>query len=378
MRTENLNLTSLKSLYPAKMKRFSFFLIFICLASNTFSQVKSENVVIVTMDGLRWQEVFGGADSILSFEPKARYSTSYIKEHFWDAKSVERRKKAMPFFWSEIASKGVIFGNRSFGNFVNTANPYWFSYPGYNEIFTGYADTTINSNDKIPNKNENVFEYLNKSPELRGKVAAFGSWSVFASIFNEKRSGILVNDGFRDVPGKLSDKQVLFNKMQHEMPDLFHGGERLDVATFNIGFEYMKENHLRVIHFGFGDTDEFAHAGQYDYYLDAIKNSDNWIKQIWLYIQSTPFYANKTTLILTTDHGRGQALGGLWKDHGSDVAGANEIWIAAIGPSVKSLGEVKTTAQLIQGQLAATIATMLGKEFVANHPVMPALPLAGK
>ena len=361
------------------MKRFSILLLFVFSVGGAFSQVAtSDNVVVITMDGLRWQEVFGGADSLLSFDSKARYSTSYIKEQFWSGKSTERRHKAMPFFWSEVAAKGVIYGNRAFGNFANTANPYWFSYPGYNEIFTGYPDTTINSNNKIPNKNENVFEYLNKLPEFKGKVASFASWSVFASIFNEKRSGFLVNDGFNDVTGKLSEKQVLFNKIQHEMPDLFHGGERLDVATFNIGFEYMKENHPRLIHFGFGDTDEFAHAGQYDYYLDAIKKSDAWIRQIWEYIQSTPFYANKTTLILTTDHGRGQAKGGLWRDHGSDVPGANEIWIAAIGPSIKSPGEQKVKGQVIQGQLAATIAKLVGKEFKANHPVLPPLSFTGK
>ena len=362
------------------MKHFYFFVLFVCLAGNTFSQPRESvnNVVIITMDGLRWQEVFGGADSVLSFDPQARYSTNFIKQHFWTAKSAERRNKIMPFFWSELSTKGVVFGNRAFGNFVNTANPYRFSYPGYNEIFTGYPDTTINSNDKIANKNENVFGYLNKFPEFKGKVAAFGSWGVFASIFNESRSGFLVNDGFRDVPGKLNDKQILFNKMQHELPDLFHGGERLDVATFNIGFEYMKENHPRLIHFGFGDTDEFAHAGQYDYYLDAIRKTDNWVRQIWDYIQSTPFYANKTTLILTTDHGRGQAAGGLWKDHGSEVPGANEIWIAAIGPSIKAQGEMKTKTQFLQGQLAATIAKLVGKEFKTNHPVLPALPLTGK
>jgi hypothetical protein len=352
---------------------------FLFVASVLYGQaVKTENVVVITMDGLRWQEVFGGADSVLTFAEKPSYSTSFVKRHFWAASAIERRKKAMPFLWSVVAEKGVILGNRAYGNYVNTANPYWFSYPGYNEIFTGYPDKDVNSNDKIPNKNENVFEYLNKLPEFKGRTAAFGSWGVFASIFNEQRSGFLVNDGFRDVPGKLTERQVMFNKMQHEMPDLFHGGERLDVATFNIAFEYMKVNKPRLIHFGFGDSDEFAHAGQYDLYLDAIQNSDDWIRQIWNYIQSTPFYANKTTLIITTDHGRGAAEGGAWRHHGSDVPGASEIWIAAIGPAVKSVGEAKNEVQYQQGQVAATVAKILGKEFKTNHPVLPALSLDGK
>lgn len=339
---------------------------------------KTENVVVITMDGLRWQEVFGGADSLLTFDSSARYGTGFVKDHFWAATAKERRSKLMPFFWSELASKGVLLGNRAYGNFVDNANPYWFSYPGYNEIFTGYPDTLVNSNSKIPNKNENVFEFLNKLPEFKGKTAVFGSWDVFASIFNEGRSGFLVNDGFRDVPGKLTPRQVELNRMQHEMPNLFHGGERLDIATFNIGFEYMKIHKPRLIHFGFGDADEFAHSGQYDYYLDAAQNFDDWVRQIWQYIQSTPQYANKTTLLITTDHGRGQAKGGAWRDHGDEIPGASQIWIAAIGPAIRPEGESKSKVQYHQGQIAATIAKLVGKEFKANHPVLPALPLTGK
>lgn len=339
---------------------------------------QSENILVITLDGFRWREIFTGADSLLTFDTTANYNTKYVQHKFWASTPDERRKKLMPFLWNELAAKGILLGNRNYGNNVDNANRYRFSYPGYNEIFTGYPDTLVNSNDKIPNHNENVFEFLNKLPAFNGKTAVFGSWDVFASIFNEGRSGFLVNDGFRDVPGKLSEKQQLFNQLQHQMPDLFHGSERLDVATFNIGFEYMKVNKPRLIHFGFGDTDEFAHGGQYDYYLDAANKADAWIKQIWDYIQSTPQYKNKTTLIITTDHGRGPATGGKWKDHGSDVVAANEIWIAALGPSVKPVGESKTNGQYYQGQIAATIALFLEKEFKARHPVLPPLLLSGK
>lgn len=132
------------------------------------------------------------------------------------------------------------------------------------------------------------------------------------------------------------------------------------------------------MHFGFGDTDEFAHGGKYDYYLDAANKADAWIEQIWAYIHSTPQYKNKTTLIITTDHGRGLATGGKWRDHGSDVVAPNEIWMAVIGPSINATGENMTAAQYYQGQIAATIAAFVGKEFKANHPILPALQLSGK
>lgn len=345
----------------------------VIVASGKAQTKTSENIVVITMDGFRWQELFGGADSVLCFDTAASYAFKYVQQKFWAPAAEERRKKLMPFFWSEIASKGTVLGNRKYGNFVNNANPYWFSYPGYNEIFTGYPDKGVNSNDKIPNPNETVFEYLNKMPEFRGKAVVFGSWDVYASIFNEGRSGLLVNDGFRDLGGKLTERQQLFNRLQHEMPDLFHGGERLDLATFNIAFEYMKVNKPRLMYIGLGDTDEWAHAGRYDYYLDAIQKSDAWIRQIWQYIQSTKEYANKTTLIITTDHGRGSADSSNWRHHGERIYNASEIWIAAIGPSVSGTGENKTPAQFYQGQIAATIAEWLGRKFTPKHTTLPVL-----
>jgi hypothetical protein len=274
-----------------------------------------------------------------------------------------------------VAQNGVILGNREFNNNFENANPYWFSYPGYNEIFTGYPDTAINSNDKKPNKNESVLEFINKQPAFRNKVAVFGSWDVFASIFNEKRSGLMVNDGFRDLPKGISKEVDRYNKLQHELPDLFHGGERLDAATTNLGLEYIKVKKPRVIFFGLGDTDEFAHAGMYDYYLDAAQKSDAFIKSLWEYIQSTPQYANKTTLIITTDHGRGNATDSRWRHHGQSISESKEMWMAAIGPSISKQGEVKTAGEAKQGQIAATIAAILGLKYQPQHPTLPALKL---
>lgn len=351
---------------------FFFFILFCCQAGNSQTK-KSGNIVIVTLDGYRWQELFGGADSLLTFDTAATYSTAFVQKKYWAPTSVERRKKLMPFMWGTIAAKGLIAGNRFYGNKVNNANPYWFSYPGYNEIFTGYPDKGVNSNDKIPNPNENVLEHLNKKAAFKGKVAAFGSWDVYSSILNEKRSGFVVNDGFKDLQGKLTEKQQYFNTLQHQLPDLFHGGERLDIATFSIGFEYLKVNKPRVIYFGFGDTDEFAHAGQYDYYLDAANNTDGWLQSIWQFIESTPGYAGNTTMIITTDHGRGSAKDGMWKHHGEKTDNSNEIWFAAIGPSIPSGGELKVEAQFFQGQIAATIAQLLGEKFTPAHTPLTSL-----
>jgi hypothetical protein len=96
-------------------------------------------------------------------------------------------------------------------------------------------------------------------------------------------------------------------------------------------------------------------------------------------MQAMPQYRNKTALLITTDHGRGDKVKKQWRDHGQKVEDASGIWIAAMGPGIEVLGEVKQPAQLYQAQVAATIASLLGLQFKPAHPVMPALrQAAGK
>ncbi len=327
------------------------------------------NVIIITMDGMRWQEIFTGADTSLLNSKKftTQDSLSLVKKYVAPS-AEERRRLMMPFFWKTIASQGQIYGNRKYNNFVNVRNRYWFSYPGYNEIFTGYPDTLVNSNDYKANPNENVLEFINKQAAYKNKVASFGSWDAFRRILNRNRSGIFVNDGFEDVPADKSSAAIdQLNKTQHLLPALFGGEERLDAITGFMALEYMKAHHPKVLHISLGETDEFAHGEKYDYYLEAAQHNDAIIKAVWEQIQHDPFYKNNTTLLIATDHGRGQ--GELWTSHWSDVPNSDEIWFAAIGKNIAAKGEIKTAMQLYQQQIAQTIAFLTGNVFKAEHPV---------
>jgi hypothetical protein len=43
----------------------------------------------------------------------------------------------------------------------------------------GFPDPRIDSNDKVPNPNVTLFEWLHQKPAFKGKVAAFGSVGRF-------------------------------------------------------------------------------------------------------------------------------------------------------------------------------------------------------
>ena len=332
---------------------------------------KTENIIIITTDGFRWQEVFRGLDPALANDKKFNQGDSiYIHNKYWSDTVAESRKKIMPFLWSKIATKGQIYGNRDFANHVNVNNPYWFSYPGYSEIMTGYADTLINSNHYKANPNSTVLEFLNQQPKLKGKVNAFGAWDAFDRILNENRSGFPVISAFDKIGGtKPTVKQKLINDMLADSFKPFHQEECLDVFTHYEALEELKTKKPKVLFIAYGETDEWAHAGFYRSYLDAAHQVDAWIKQIWDFVQNDPQYKNKTTLLFTTDHGRGDKIKSEWTSHGSQIQGASEIWFAAIGPEIKAKGEQKTEEQLYQQQFAQTIAKLLGHTFEANHPI---------
>jgi len=345
-------------------------ILFILISVSSQAQ-KTENIIIITTDGFRWQEVFKGVDLAIANDKKFNQGDStYIYKKYAGSNPVASRQKLMPFFWSEIATKGQVYGNRELGSKVDVSNPYWFSYPGYSEIMTGNVDLQVNSNGYKPNPNSNVLEFLNKQLKLKGKIAAFGAWDAFDRILNEERSGFPVISAFDKVGGnKPTPAQNLLNEMRDNSFKPFHEDECLDVFTHYQAMDELKNKKPKVLYIAYGETDEWAHHGDYRSYLDAANQVDKWIKEIWDFVQNDPQYKNKTSLFITVDHGRGDKTKTQWTDHGADVVGASEIWFAAMGPEIAPKGEIKTESQFYQKQFAQTIAKILGYTFATNHPV---------
>lgn len=327
---------------------------------------KTENVIVITLDGFRWQELFTGAEKSLISKEFVSDSVSLMKK-FWRETPEERREVLLPFVWSVISKEGQLYGNRKYGNNVNVTNQQWFSYPGYSEIFCGFADDArIHSNDKINNPNTTVLEFINSQQGFKGKVAAYSSWDCFPFILNASRSGIPVNSGIIPAKGKMNEHEVFLNELMREVPNPL-GEVRLDAFTFHYAFEYFKKNKPRVLYISFDETDDFAHGGKYDLYLEAAHYTDGFLKKIWEECQHDPQYKDKTTMIITVDHGRGSMAKSDWRSHGIKVNGADQIWIAAIGPDSTAMGEVKGQGQLYQNQVAKTIAALLRLNY-ANQP----------
>ncbi len=337
------------------------------------AEFKTRNVFLITTDGLRWQEVFSGAEeALLSKEHGGVKDVNELKRRFWRATPEERRQALLPFLWSEVAAKGQIYGNQTKGSFSQIVNDKRFSYPGYSEFLTGLVDPRIDSNNKIPNANTNVFEWLNTRPGFQGKVAAVVNWDVIPWILNAGRSRLPVWSGFSlpaDAARSLKVAPELEEFVQNTTP--IWSGVIMDSITFQAALTHVRQAQPRAFYVAFAETDEWAHDGRYDCYLYAAHNVDRFLRQLWETVQSMPAYRDTTSFIITTDHGRGSGPQD-WRHHSAKIAGAENTWIAVLGPDTPPLGERTNCVRVTQNQVAATVAALLGEDYQAAFPQVAA------
>jgi hypothetical protein len=347
------------------------FMLVVCLGlwAGHASAGQTQNVVLVVCDGLRWQEVFGGADRSLlnetaggSWMPEAQLTIEYGGDD-----AAKRRNLLFPFLWGTVAANGQLFGNEWLGSTVKVTNAMWFSYPGYNEMASGLADPAIQSNGFGPNPNVTVFEWLNDMPKFHGQVEIFGTWGAFHRIFNGDRSHLPIRAGDTLVDASdRSPRGALMNELYRTTTPL-EDDNPTDAMLHVTLREHLEKDHPRVLFVGYGDTDLWQHLGRYDAFLATAHAFDRFLADLWNQMQSMPAYKGKTTFIITADHGRGSGPVD-WKDHGVKQPGSNHVWIGVIGPDTPALGERRNIPDVLTSQIAATVAAFLGENFLAFKP----------
>ena len=325
-------------------------------------------LVIITFDGLRWQELFSGADESLVTDSRFVKNPAALKQAYWRETPEERRETLMPFVWSYVPAHGYLLGNRNKNSLMEVDNEMSFSYPGYSEMFCGWSDDErIDSNDPKPNPNVSVLEVVNQDPRYKGKVMMYSSWESIRFAVNNERGGFKASSAhepsYTDTPAARMMQDVDAGIQDGG----FGGGERLDCITYGMAMETLRADHPKVFYVGFGDTDEYAHGGEYDHYLDAIHWTDLYIRRIVEFCESDPFYKGKTAYILTCDHGRG--YGSAFRSHSASVRGANQTWFIAFGNGVPVQGETADNGVFYTKQFAATIADILGVDFTPGNGV---------
>jgi hypothetical protein len=346
----------------------SLFVLF-AIVADAQGQRHTEHVVLVTLDGSRWQEIFGGMDRdlMVSNLKNEQIADNATYQKYWAATPAERRLRLLPFFWGTLMRQGTIAGNQALGSIVRVSNGHRFSYPGYAEIMTGSAhDDVINSNASRQNPYETVLEFIRRQKRLSSeKVAVFGSWATIGKISEHEPGSLTTNAGAQALP--TTDPQIAqLNTLQAEIPSPWEI-IRPDAFTFHLAMFYLKTHRPTVMFLSFDETDDWAHDGKYEWVLESYLRTDRYLEALWQWLQSDAEYKGTTTLVITTDHGRGKTLDD-WKGHGAKVEGADDIWLAIVGPDTPALGEWRPRGVVYQNQIAATLAELLGLNFQEHQP----------
>lgn len=346
------------------MKRTLLSVIWLGLACAALAgEARTRNVILVTIDGLRWQEVFRGAEAALLNKADGGVpdnTLEQLKRDFWADSAEERRRKLMPFLWSTVATQGQIFGNRDHASTARVLNTAWVSYPGYSELLTGRVDPAIMTNAPVPNPNVTVLEWLNARPGFTGHIAACAEWGVFTSILNVGRSRLAVWVTRQHSPPSLATPRL--REIEQWMDDIppITPDEHFDAFVYRAAQEIFETKKVRVLLLAFGEPDAWAHQRRYDRYLYSIQRCDRFVREFWEKLQTLPEYRGQTTFLFTPDHGRGVTPQD-WTSHGAKVPRSDETWLAALGPDTPARGERRDVAEVHQAQIAATMAALLGE-----------------
>lgn len=333
--------------------------------------LRTRHVILLTLDGVRGEELFGGMDTVVTNAGDSAsgiHDLAAVTRTYWRATKEERRRVLMPFFWDSLVRRGILFGDRDFDGSAEITNGLGFSAPGYLEILTGQAQADVTSNDRRRYSHRTVLEYVRQQLALPvTAVAAITSWENFHEYAASDSTAVPVSAGLLPIPEAMLTPRIReLDRLSHRAIPLWDG-TRLDAFTGAIALEYLRTRRPRLLFISFDDTDDLAHSRRYDRLLDAFHGADDFLRELWGTIQSTPGLRDQTTLILTTDHGRGHTARD-WTDHGKDVPGAESIWIAVVGPDTPAQG-LDGGFHATQNSIAATVLQYFG---LSGHEFNPA------
>jgi hypothetical protein len=342
--------------------------------------LETRNVILITLDGVRTQEIFGGMDPLIvngGEEHSGIYDLERALDRYWRPTVRARREALMPFFWKELAPQGIVLGNELAGSRMTPVNPHLFSAPGYAEILTGRYQPEVTSNELKRYDHATLLDYVQQALSLDfTEVAMIGSWEGFKYLASNREDAFFTNGGYETVPVEYSTPRMDFlGKLQHSVMALWEVG-RSDAISTELALEYLRQHRPRLLYLALGEGDDWTHARRYDRYLDYLHVADSFLSEIWTTLESLDFYRGKTTIVMTTDHGRGQTPED-WIEHEEGIAGSEKIWAAFIGPDTPDLGIASETPTVHQADIAATVLAffgLAGEEF--DPEAGPAIELA--
>ncbi len=300
-----------------KLKSFLSFSIFVSILLSSFRNnetktvsnpvfYKTENVIVLVIDGPRFSETFG-----------------------------DSTRKYIPHLANDLAPKGVLLTNFKNNGTTTTVS-------GHAAITSGVYQNLKNNGLDFP-KNPSFFQYYLKEKQLPKDKA----WIISSK-------------------GKLN---ILSNAKKKEWKDVYSpmsycgikgsgNGYVGDVETWGDVKRIISDYKPNLLLINLLSVDVAGHNNNWEGYLEALKNTDNYAFELWNLLQKDEKYKDKTTLIITNDHGRhldGHKNG--FVSHGDKCEGCKHIYCIGLGPDFQVNNVSNEPYELID--ISQTIATLL-------------------
>lgn len=304
------------------------------------AQTTSSRLVLITLDGVRWQDVVG---------PRAA---------------------SLPNLARFVTDGGLLLGGDD--QQVRLQNQSTVSLPGYRELFTGRVDPRCNSNRCEPLEVETLFDHAALRDGAR--VAVIASWEGLRHATSTRAiPPFLRSAGRRDpespaLARRVPSVQSLISEGDRVGPAPGHDHYRPDAFTAAIALEVLDQLEPDLLVVGFGDTDEWAHRRDRRRYRAALAEADRFVGEVMATVDgqdgcpalnaATPCPSRRTTIVVTTDHGRSARF----HDHGGATEAAR-IWLALRGPRFSAVATVPGVVAATD--LAPTLAVVLGLDLGA-------------
>jgi hypothetical protein len=276
---------------------------------------QSLNVVVLVLDGARFDETFALEPSSLTGAPP---------------------EQLLPRIHGTLLPQGTLVRPGYAHGLTITA-------PGHCDLLTAHRQSFVNYANPdtpgayLPNL-PTLFESLRQSAALDSSgVILLGN----SSLVEPLRQSL-----YPDTPGGAA-----FYLNEEDAAS--------DTAILKRARALLTEFHPRLLVANLHEIDRSGHYGTASGYLENLSDADDGIMELWEALWELDGYADRTVLVLVSDHGRHRIAGEeeAWVGHGDHCGGCREVGMFLVGPGIRQ-GAVSTTPYALE-DLGHTLAVLL-------------------
>ena len=247
----------------------------------------AENVIMIIIDGIRYDHGLGAGPT------------------------------NMPYLWNELGPLASI--NTSFYTETLTS-----TNSGHGSMVTGTWQVLRNDGSERPTM-PTFTEYLRQQRGIAANEAQVVTGKPKLDVLTH-----CTHPDFGPQFGGVAVTSANFNA-HNASGEIF----RMDFEVFENAIQVLQNDKPRHLVVTFPSVDIYGHLDQFDNYIKAIQTADSLVYELWQYLESDPFYAGKTLMTVTNDHGRHDDSNGGYQHHGCGCEGCRKIMFLAIGPGIK-------------------------------------------